>query len=181
MPRFLSKSLPLMPRRPRFLLWVTMLALVGPFATGCGRSAAGESKPYTMASRNELPADLRDAAVTVRDAYRFAAANPQVLQQLPCYCGCGAMGHGSNHACFVAGKKADGTLLYDGHALGCSICVDIAQDAMRLLAQGQDIAAIRAYVDRTYAKYGPSNMSAPPGWHDQQSGASVSERRVGPT
>ena len=46
----------------------------------------------------------------------------------------------------------------DSHALGCSICVDITQDAMRLLEQGKTVGEIKAYVDQTYAQYGPSNM-----------------------
>jgi Protein of unknown function with PCYCGC motif len=47
---------------------------------------------------------------------------------------------------------------FDSHALGCSICVDITQDAMRLLRQGKSVQDIRAYVDQTYSRYGPSNM-----------------------
>jgi hypothetical protein len=48
--------------------------------------------------------------------------------------------------------------MYDTHALGCSICLDITQDTMRLLAQGQSVSEIKAYVDQTYAQFGPSNM-----------------------
>jgi hypothetical protein len=36
--------------------------------------------------------------------------------------------------------------------------VDITQDAMRLLDEGKSVPEIKAYVDQTYAKYGPSNM-----------------------
>jgi hypothetical protein len=58
----------------------------------------------------------------------------------------------------VAGVDEAGQLRYDPHALGCSICVDITQDAMRLLRDGQSLSEVRAQVDRTYARYGPSNM-----------------------
>jgi hypothetical protein len=68
------------------------------------------------------------------------------------------MGHGSNYACYVAGLNGDGSVQYDNHAIGCSICVDITLDAMRLLDEGQSTAEIKAYVDSTYARYGPSNM-----------------------
>ena len=47
---------------------------------------------------------------------------------------------------------------FDGHALGCSICVDITQDAMRLTKEGKSPQDIKAYVDKTYSQYGPSNM-----------------------
>jgi hypothetical protein len=36
--------------------------------------------------------------------------------------------------------------------------VDITQDTMRLLKDGKTVPEIKAYVDQTYAKYGPSNM-----------------------
>ena len=53
---------------------------------------------------------------------------------------------------------AAGNVKFDGHALGCSICVDITQDAMRLTKQGKNPQDIKAYVDKTYSQYGPSNM-----------------------
>jgi hypothetical protein len=68
------------------------------------------------------------------------------------------MGHTSNYACYVAGQDQDGTIQYDNHALGCSICVDITQDTMRLLKDGESVLDIRAYIDQTYAQYGPSNI-----------------------
>ncbi|MEZ4638161.1 MAG: PCYCGC motif-containing (lipo)protein [Caldilineaceae bacterium] len=71
------------------------------------------------------------AATWVQDAHCFVGANADVLSQFPCYCGCGPMGHGSNYACFW---QREGVL--DTHALGCGICVDIAQDVMRGMKQG---------------------------------------------
>jgi hypothetical protein len=53
---------------------------------------------------------------------------------------------------------AAGNVKFDNHALGCSICVDITQDAMRLSKQGKSPQDIKAYVDKTYSQYGPSNM-----------------------
>ncbi|NIT40909.1 MAG: hypothetical protein GTN46_05160, partial [Gammaproteobacteria bacterium] len=57
-----------------------------------------------------------------------------------------------------AGEDENGELTFDNHALGCSICVDITQDAMRMLDEGNSIAEIREYVDLTYSRFGPSNM-----------------------
>ncbi len=145
----------------RRLLFLTLTALLifGSLATGCGGSAAGDAEhPFDMASLADMPAEVQSAPVSVQQAYQFAAANPDILQKLPCYCGCGEMGHTSNYACYVAGREADGSVKYDPHALGCSICVDITLDAMRLLKQGKSVQDIRAYVDSTYARYGPSNM-----------------------
>ncbi len=102
--------------------------------------------------------DVQNAPASVRQAYQFAAANPEVLQQIPCYCGCGAMGHTSNYSCYVTGVNAAKELMYDPHALGCSICVDITQDVMRRLRENTPVPEIRAYIDQTYGRYGPSNM-----------------------
>jgi hypothetical protein len=111
-----------------------------------------------MAPLDGMPAEVLAAPAQVQQAYQFAAANPEVMQQVPCYCGCGDMGHTSNYACYVGGKNADGSLLYDTHALGCSICVDITLDTMRLLKEGKSVPEIKTYIDQTYAQYGPSNM-----------------------
>ncbi len=111
-----------------------------------------------MASMDGMPAEVRSAPTTVQQAYRFAVANPDLMKQIPCYCGCGAMGHTSNYSCYVSGVDASGTITYDQHALGCSLCVDITQDTMRLYKQGKSTTDIKAYVDSTYSKYGPSNI-----------------------
>lgn len=134
-----------------------LLLAVGGALSGCSSQAA-EAHPLVMAPMEQMPTDVQGAPATVQQAYQFAVANPDVLQHLPCYCGCGKMGHTSNYACYVSGVDANGAVTFDPHALGCSICVDITQDAMRLLRQGHSVADIRQYVDTTYAKYGPSNM-----------------------
>lgn len=105
-----------------------------------------------------LPAQMQSAAVAVRTAYQFAAANPDVLKGIPCYCGCGRIGHTSNYSCYVTGADAQGAITFDNHALGCSLCVNITQDAMRLIQEGRTVPQIKAYVDSTYSKYGTSNM-----------------------
>jgi len=136
-------------------LWIGLLGLL---LAGLSACAGASDRAYALAPVDVLPEQVRQAPVPVQEAYRFAVANPEVLTQLPCYCGCGAMGHTSNYACYVAGENPDGTLRFDDHALGCSICVDITQDAMRMLDEGKTLDEIRAYVDRTYSRFGPSNM-----------------------
>ena len=111
-----------------------------------------------MASMDGMPAEVKAAPVTVQQAYQFAVANPDVMQRIPCYCGCGAMGHTSNYACYVDDADANGNVTYDTHALGCSICVDITQDTMRLVKQGKTVPEIKLYIDQTYSQYGPSNI-----------------------
>lgn len=145
--------------RRHFFFITLILLLAAALTTGCESApAAPLSHDLAMADMAGMPMDVQAAPATVQQAYQFAAANPEVLQHLPCYCGCGKMGHKSNYDCYVAGQNADGTLQFDTHALGCGICVDITQDAMRLLREGKTVPEIKTYVDGAYARYGPSNM-----------------------
>ena len=105
-----------------------------------------------------MPVEVKSAPTTVQQAYQFVVANPVVLKQIPCYCGCGKMGHTSNYSCYIQNADDKGVVTFDNHALGCSICVDITQDTMRLLRGGKTVAEIKASVDQTYSKYGPSNL-----------------------
>jgi hypothetical protein len=107
-----------------------------------------------MADLDGMPLEVRQAPVAVQQAYQFAIANAEILSQIPCYCGCGAMGHGSNLDCFASRVAAD-SVRFDSHALGCSICVDIAQDVMRLMRQGKDLDSIKVFVSARYSRYGP--------------------------
>lgn len=107
---------------------------------------------------NELPDEVRQAPVSVQAAYQFAISNPDELKAVPCFCGCGAAGHTSNYNCFIKEVQADGEITYDWHALGCSMCVEIARDVMRMTKDGKPIGEIQAAIDQTYSQYGPSNM-----------------------
>jgi hypothetical protein len=116
------------------------------------------SKDVSMAPMDQMPSEVQSAPVTVQQAYQFAVANPDVMKDIPCYCGCGNVGHTSNYNCYVSSVDDKGKVTFDRHALGCSICVDITQDVMRLLKEGKSPQDARAYVDSTYSKYGPSNI-----------------------
>ena len=121
-------------------------------------SAKNESSDLHMMSMDQMPAEVQMAPVTVQTAYQFNAANPDIMKNIPCYCGCGNIGHTSNYDCYVSNVDSNGTVTFDNHALGCSICVDITQDVMRMLRDGKSPQDARVYVDATYAKYGPSNI-----------------------
>jgi hypothetical protein len=138
------------------LPWLLMASLLLSACASPATSSQGHS--VAMADMATMSADVKAAPIMVQQAYQFAAANSQILQQLPCYCGCGKAGHTSNYDCYISGIDANKGIQFDAHALGCSICVDITQDAMRLMREGKDLKSIRSYVDQTYSRYGPSNM-----------------------
>jgi len=144
-------------RRLSLPLLLLLVVLPGLLAA-CGAETVEDNHAFEMAPLDEMPAEVQSAPVAVQEAYQFNVANPDVMTQIPCYCGCGSMGHTSNYSCYVSAVGADGQVSYDTHALGCSICVDITQDTMRLLGQGKTVPEIKAYVDQTYAQYGPSNI-----------------------
>ena len=146
----------------RAMLCIFVLSLASGLLAGCSSTAASTTSSteheLKMAPMSLMPDDVKSAPLVTQQAYQFAVANPDVMQHIPCYCGCGSMGHTSSYACYVESVDAAGNVKFDGHALGCSICVDITQDAIRLSKQGKSPQDIKAYVDRTYSQYGPSNM-----------------------
>ncbi|MFN8526061.1 MAG: PCYCGC motif-containing (lipo)protein [Chloroflexota bacterium] len=76
-------------------------------ATGA-RSAAPSGLPPEIARM------LEHLSPAAREAYAFAIERPDVLKHMPCYCGCEAAGHTSNHSCFVE-ELAGGGFTLDSH------------------------------------------------------------------
>ena len=138
-----------------FALMIGVIALAS--LSACSTSKSSDVHLYMM-PLDQMPAEVQSAAVAVQEAYQFASINPDVMQNIPCYCGCGDIGHTSNYDCYVLDVDAQGNIQFDNHALGCSICVDITRDVMRMLREGKTPAEARVFVDATYAKYGPSNI-----------------------
>lgn len=90
----------------------------------------------------------------IRAAYIFAAEHPEVLEYVPCFCGCETRGHKRNADCFVESRNPDGTVrAWDTHGMACIICIDVARDAMQLRASGARVSDIRAAVESKYAAY----------------------------
>ncbi len=139
---------------------VMLLALLAPVLsmTGCSAGASASTTQVQMADMSALPAQMQSAPARVREAYQFAVANPEPLKNVPCYCGCGAMGHTSNYSCFIKSDDGQGKIVFDQHALGCSLCVDIAQDVLRLTKEGKSPGDIHSYITSVYSKFGPANQ-----------------------
>ena len=83
---------------------------------GDGDGSSGQR--VQLAPASQLTGQVAAAPPVVREAYRFAIANPEVLSKIPCYCGCGAMDHDSNLDCFVESIEPDGSIVFGDHALG---------------------------------------------------------------
>src|ERR687892_28307 len=88
----------------------------------------------------------------------FAARHPEVLQYVPCYCGCENVGHKANHDCFVKTRAADGRVTqWDSHGMGCAVCLGVGRRAMAMFNQGMSVPAIRAAIDREFGSHYPSH------------------------
>ncbi|MBX3037332.1 MAG: hypothetical protein KF758_10540 [Anaerolineales bacterium] len=141
----------------KFLFLLVILALTTTVVSACSTSNSDDVH-LAMMPLDQMPRDVQSAPVAVQEAYQFNTANPNIMQDIPCYCGCGDIGHTSNYDCYVSDVDASGKITFDNHALGCSICVDITQDVMRMLNDGKSPQDARAYVDATYSKFGSSNI-----------------------
>jgi hypothetical protein len=99
----------------------------------------------------------------IKTVYEFAAYHPEVLNYVPCYCGCESVGHKSNQSCFVKSRDAQGRVTaFDSHGTGCTVCIDVARDAMQMYNAGASVKEIRAAIEMKWAPRFPSHTPTPP-------------------
>jgi uncharacterized lipoprotein YajG len=87
-----------------------------PTATAASAPEASIDTTVELAPVSSLPSQLRQLPSQVQEAYRFALANPDALEVIPCYCGCGGVGHENNRMCYIQSETADGRVVFDSHA-----------------------------------------------------------------
>ena len=76
-----------------------------------------------------------------RGAYQAAKDIPEILAQLPCFCGCMEnIGHKNTLYCFK-----------DDHGAECDLCQSIALDAQEMHRKGVGIQQIRDNIRTAYA------------------------------
>lgn len=100
----------------RKIIALVLASLGGLLALALSACAGGSARQIELAPASALPPELQQTAPQVQEAYRFAIANPDLLSQFPCYCGCGAMGHQSNYDCYVQEVLDDGSIIFEEHA-----------------------------------------------------------------
>ncbi|HEX4997052.1 MAG TPA: CYCXC family (seleno)protein [Terriglobia bacterium] len=76
-----------------------------------------------------------------RAAYQVAKEIPEILQRLPCFCGCFGLGHQNNLYCFA-----------DNHGDACDECQEIALTAKEMHSKGLSIEQI---IQAVRARFGP--------------------------
>jgi len=112
-------------------------------------SLRGTNDPADESAAAAKSADVLSPTIfgdeKTRAAYQVAKDIPEVLEQLPCFCGCmTSFGHKNNLFCFK-----------DQHGSGCTICQDIALDASKMHDAGMSIAQIQDNIKAKYARYQP--------------------------
>jgi hypothetical protein len=122
------------PLLNRFLPILALIPFFTLSVSGCSSPFSSQSD-LAMASMDSMPADVRSALSVVRQVYQFAAADPDEMKQIPCYCGCDDIGYSPDYSCYISGTDENEQLIFAAHATGCSICMDITHDVMRLLQQ----------------------------------------------
>jgi len=86
--------------------------------------------------------DPSQFAGKARAAYQAAKEIPEVLVELPCFCGCmdsKELGHKNNLYCFA-----------DSHGNICDLCQTIALEAKEMHRKGMSTETIRSNIKKTY-------------------------------
>ena len=110
-----------------------------------GTNEPGETASALLSKAADVLSPSLFADEKTRAAYQTAKDIPDVLEQLPCFCGCmKEYGHKNNLFCFK-----------DQHGSACEICQDIALDARKMHDAGMPIAQIQDNIKAKYSKYQP--------------------------
>jgi hypothetical protein len=137
-------------------------------ATASARPTASAKYAMKAAPAGKLPPlptpnfEPVEPVARLAEVYEFAARHPEVLQYVPCYCGCQAAGHQANHDCFVKSRAANGAVTqWDDHGMGCTICLGVGRKAMTMFKSGMSVPAIRAAIDKEYGSHYPTQTPTP--------------------
>ncbi|MBD7967434.1 PCYCGC motif-containing (lipo)protein [Paenibacillus gallinarum] len=113
-------------------------------------SANGDIQERTD-SQKDLPAFLDGQSEEMRNIYLLSAQYADVLEFIPCYCGCGeSAGHKSNLNCFIKEIEEDGAVVWDDHGTRCNVCLDIAVSSAKMAHEGSSLLEIREAMEATY-------------------------------
>lgn len=115
------------------------------------------------ASVEELPTFLAPKADEMKTLYKAVSQNQELLESIPCYCGCGEthIGHQDNFDCFIHQNNDDGSIVWDDHATRCQACLDIAAESIIEFHNGTPIKDIRKLIDEKYEDNYPAPTPTP--------------------
>ena len=94
------------------------LIWAGPTADHAPRRRTPNGDWLETVSPGSLPSFVLDKSQQVEEAYRYAVDHEDILQYIPCFCGCHKIGHQHNAACYITERPADGQVTFNSHAVG---------------------------------------------------------------
>lgn len=116
------------------------------------QTANGDIQEQTN-SVNQLPTFLDGESKQVIYAYQVAAKHIELLDHIPCYCGCStSAGHKNNKNCFIKDVSKEGQITWDSHGVTCGVCQQIAIESAQLKKQGKSDFEIRSFIDSKYSR-----------------------------
>ncbi len=118
---------------------------------------SGDSSSKKKENEIKLPSYAYTNPITLK-AYKYATEHPEILEQIPCYCGCGGhSGHRFLRDCYIHDDWA-----YDEHASFCDVCVGEAIKVQSYLASGKTLKEARILIDDEFSKKGGERTNTPP-------------------
>ncbi|MBY0122712.1 PCYCGC domain-containing protein [Bacillus sp. S/N-304-OC-R1] len=110
----------------------------------------GDLRELTQSSK-DLPEFLKDKPEQMQLIYAAAAQHQELLEFIPCYCGCGeSADHKDNYDCFVFENKESGNVMWDDHGTRCGVCLETAAESIIQYKDGKSLKEIREYIDEKY-------------------------------
>ena len=138
-------------------------AAAAPAVKPVGPVKQAKLPPLPFGPKDPLPRPNQVVAAV----FVFAAEHPEILNYVPCFCGCDHMGHKGNTDCFVKSRAANGDVLqWEPHGTECQVCIDVCQQAMQMYSSGASVRDIRAAVEKKFAgqyqNHTPTPQPPPP-------------------
>lgn len=98
-----------------------------------------------------IPSFLGDKSEQMQIIYAAAAQHQDLLEYIPCYCGCAESGNHQNALnCFVFESKENGEVVWDDHGTRCGVCLETASESIIQYNDGKSIKEIRDFIDEKY-------------------------------
>jgi hypothetical protein len=146
----LDGATPLMSPKSQLMVMIASVLLIAsapafaaPLQTADSGAAAANHQPSETKAVSDLNKTLDPMQFTgeVREAYKIARENPDLLAQLHCYCGCDRTdGHKNLLDCYRS-----------THAASCNICTGEVLEAKKLFDQGASLDTIREALRARFA------------------------------
>jgi hypothetical protein len=102
-------------KRITSLLFLGILFAI--IAAGCSSKLNDQSWKLDK-KHSPLPDFVLNTSEKIQETYVMAATYPEVVAQVPCYCGCVNDGHKSNLDCFIKGMGTENAVEeWDSHGI----------------------------------------------------------------